>query len=171
MVDETKFAVDSLFPTSAGNFRSVSLSLRLANQIFTDWTEVIIPPLLVRSTALVAGRILLGSNMNRNEEWLRAYENYFDTIFAAASKMHWVKSVFKPIAAPFFSDIRKLMQFHRIARRVHLPLMKDRLKTQAENPSDPKPENLSQWVLDASASASPPVSLGRQVEQHVCRAL
>jgi cytochrome P450 len=123
-------------------------------------------PKLLRIVGLLAGRAFVGPGLNRNEEWLDAQIRYTIDLFMAAVKVRGYDSISKFFALSFrrIPEVNQVHAWQAIARKYIVPIIKERTKQQAANPSAPKPADMIQWVMEAAPKNEPPLSHNTQAE-------
>lgn len=118
----------------------------------SDWTEVPVVDRITQIVARVSSRMFGGPTLSENKEWVQASIDFAVDGFIGAQKLKKIPSLFRSLAAPFMSEIRKIDGHYRAAEKAAIPLINERRRTgdkasdllywmdeQAEGPeTDPK---------------------------------
>ena len=126
-----------------------------------DWTSVNVFSKLLRVIALVGGSVLSGPQLNRNEEWLDLSINYTVDLMKGARRLKEYPSYLHPILQYLLPEIRKMSHYYSSARRLVLPIMKERAQA-AKDPGYVKPNDLLQWTVDKNEFERKKLSLNEQ---------
>ncbi|KAK4153783.1 hypothetical protein C8A00DRAFT_15017 [Chaetomidium leptoderma] len=109
-----------------------------------DWTPVNINQKLLRIVALVSGRVFIGAELSRSEEYLDAAINYTIELMEARRAVEQVRPWLRPILAPRLPEVksldRRLVQADKFLR----PIVAARQQMQ----DGEKPDDLLQWLMD-----------------------
>lgn len=139
--------LDRLNPTIAREVREV---LELEMPSCEDWTEVNIHHVLLRVIAMVSGRIFIGPELCRNEEYLDAAINYTMDVMTAQRAVQSMRPWLRPFVAPRLACVKKLDERILHANRFLQPVVESRIKI-ASDPSCEKPDDMLQWLLEAQS--------------------
>ncbi|KAF4834354.1 Cytochrome P450 monooygenase 1 [Colletotrichum tropicale] len=92
------------------------------------WKEIPAKDALLELVARLSSRVFLGSDICRNEKWLRITKEYTTTSFAAAAKLNMLPSVLRPLANLFDPSCQQVRAFVAEAERILLPVIESRRK-------------------------------------------
>lgn len=113
-----------------------------------DWMEINVSQKLLRIVAIVSGRVFLGPDLCRREEYLHASIDFtVDLFIAIAALKRWPGPL--RIVAKYWIPQVKTVSEHR--RRVHeflVPILRQRRALRAERKETP--EDMLQWLLAKS---------------------
>jgi cytochrome P450 len=112
-----------------------------------DWTPTNIYAKLLRIVAIVSGRIFVGRELSRSEEYLDAAINYTMDVVAAQRAVNELTPWTRFYKAPYLPQVQKLDQRIREADNFLRPIAKAR-RDAANDPSAEKPDDMLQWLLD-----------------------
>lgn len=127
-----------------------------------DFTPVNINSKLLRIVAKVSGRIFIGPELCRSEEYIDAAINYTIDIMTAQRAITMLspwKRMFKASSLP---EVKALHARERAAKDYLRPIIKQRERAAREDPDYQKPDDLLQWVLDDGQ-----IKYGQQGEQEL----
>ncbi|KAK2026053.1 cytochrome P450 [Colletotrichum zoysiae] len=113
-----------------------------------EWTEVKIMGKLMRIIAMASGRVFVGPELCRNEEYLDAAINYTVDLMKAIRKVSTIPPWIRPFLAPRKPEVRRVHR--RIVEAVEFlkPVVKSRREA-SEDPYYQKPDDMLQWMIDA----------------------
>lgn len=101
---------------------------------------------LLRIVAIVSGRIFLGPELCRREEYIYASTMYTVDLFRAVGKLKSWHSSLRPIAQYFIPELKTVFEHRRKARAFLSPIIQKR-KEAMENGSD-LPDDMLQWMMN-----------------------
>ena len=113
----------------------------------TDWKPIHIHPLALRLVAMLSGRVFVGPDLCRNEDWIQASIQTTVDTFSGAFKLwsyHWT---LRPIMALMISEIRNVHKQHRRTARLLKPVLDERLEM-LKNPDFKPPTDMLQFFLN-----------------------
>ncbi|KAL2023330.1 hypothetical protein VTK56DRAFT_3068 [Thermocarpiscus australiensis] len=110
-----------------------------------DWTPININQKLLRIVALVSGRVFIGSELSRSEEYLDAAINYTVEVMQARQAIEKMRPWLRPLAAGRLPEVRKLNQRIKQADKFLRPIVAARRRM---GPSE-KPDDMLQWIIDS----------------------
>ncbi|KAF5003206.1 hypothetical protein FDECE_10224 [Fusarium decemcellulare] len=121
----------------------------------TEWTPHKIMPLSFNIVTRTANRLLFGTQLTRNDDFLKLSIDYTTIMFGAANRIRNYPELLKPIILRLSTNIK---QAQAEARRHLIPVIESRLKQmkeyceagRAEYWDKIKPDDAIQWVLDAA---------------------
>ncbi|KAK7953824.1 Cytochrome P450 monooxygenase ATR2 [Apiospora saccharicola] len=111
-----------------------------------DWTSQVAFTQLLRIVAIVSGRIFLGPELCRREEYIYASTNYTVHLFQAVKKLKSWHASLRPIAQYFIPELRTVFEHRRKARAFLAPIIQER-KEAMKNGSD-LPDDMLQWMMN-----------------------
>ncbi|KAK2025270.1 cytochrome P450 [Colletotrichum zoysiae] len=128
---EVSSAVRSQFPQSGG-----------------AWSEVNIMEKVMRTVAIVSGRIFIGPELCHDEAYLNVSINYTIDLMAAIQAVAAIPPYLRPFLAARRPEVKKVQ--HRIAEADEFlkPVIEARRKRATENPDYQKPDDMLQWMMD-----------------------
>lgn len=109
-----------------------------------DWTPVNINRKLLRIVALVSGRVFIGPELSRNEEYLDAAISYTIELMQASQALDRVRPWMRPFIGSRLPEVRKLERRLVQADKFMRPIVAAR--RQLEGPE--KPDDMLQWLMD-----------------------
>ncbi|KAM5437369.1 hypothetical protein McanMca71_001018 [Microsporum canis] len=133
-----------------------------------DWTPITIQPKILRIVALVTGRVFVGPELNRNEEWLHTSSNFMMDIYIAGSALYKYSHFMRPFAARFLvPEIRKVWSHQATAKRLFVPIMEQRRSNEVSKPGYQKPNDMIQWLMDNNAKEDKPRTFAELANLHL----
>ncbi|GJC87714.1 cytochrome P450 monooxygenase ATR2 [Colletotrichum liriopes] len=112
-----------------------------------EWEEVDINAKMSRIIAIVSGRIFVGPELCRSEEYIDMAINYTIEVMTAVYVIGLVPTWLRPLVAPYLPQVKQLTKRLKNADEILLPVVNAR--REAEN----KPDDLMQWIIDAETKA------------------
>ncbi|KUI56015.1 Ent-kaurene oxidase [Cytospora mali] len=113
-----------------------------------DFTPVNINNKLLRIVAKVSGRIFIGPELCRSEEYIDAAINYTMDVVHAQRAVMEVKPWQRWLKAPGLPQVKALQTREQAAKDYLRPIIEARQQEAKENPDYQKPDDLLQWLLD-----------------------
>ncbi|KAK4169799.1 putative cytochrome P450 E-class, group IV [Cladorrhinum sp. PSN259] len=110
-----------------------------------DWTPVNINQKLLRIVAVVSGRVFLGQEVARTEEYIDAAINYTVEVMNARRVVDRMRPWLRPFLAWRLPEVKKLDERLANADRLLQPLVAQRRNLKE---TDQKPEDMLQWILN-----------------------
>lgn len=114
-----------------------------------DWTEININKKLLRIVAMVSGRVFIGPELCREEEYIDASINYTIDVMTAVrdiGSMNW----FRNLRAPYLPSVKRIDQWIAQAFGFLKPVVAARLQAMEDDPKYEKPDDMLQWLLEGS---------------------
>ncbi|KAM5366233.1 hypothetical protein ACJZ2D_010661 [Fusarium nematophilum] len=133
-----------LNPTIAGEVRE---ALELNMPPCDDWTEVNIHNSLLRIVGMVSGRVFIGPELCRSEEYLDAAINYTMEVMGAQRAVQQMKPWQRPFFAQDLPQVKKLYKRIAEAEAFLEPVVKKRMDATKDS-SIEKPDDMLQWLID-----------------------
>lgn len=109
-----------------------------------DWTRLCMAESFVNIVARVSSQMFGGSQLSHNGEWVGSTIKFAMDGFIGAQKIKKIPHILRPVAQYFIPELRKIEAHHATARRVIIPILKER-----ENQPD-KPSDFLQWMSDSA---------------------
>ncbi|EXA30099.1 hypothetical protein FOVG_18479 [Fusarium oxysporum f. sp. pisi HDV247] len=131
--------------------KEVHESMALELPQTTDWTEVNINESVLRIIAMVSGRVFVGPELCRNEEYLDAAVNYTIDVMTAAYFVSYVPQWLRPIVSPFLPQINRLNKRLEEAISLLRPVITARQEA-SDDSNDVKPDDMLQWLIDSQST-------------------
>ncbi|KAK2016757.1 cytochrome P450 [Colletotrichum eremochloae] len=130
----------------------VSEAIRMELPQSSEWTEVKIMDKLMRIIAMASGRVFVGPELCRNEDYIDSAINYTVDILKAIRKVSTIPPWIRPLLAPRRPEVRRVHQ--RIAKAVDFlkPIVKSRREA-SEDPDYQKPDDMLQWMIEAQENS------------------
>ncbi|ROW10379.1 hypothetical protein VMCG_02000 [Cytospora schulzeri] len=113
-----------------------------------DFTPVNINNKLLRIVAKVSGRIFIGPELCRSEEYIEAAINYTLDVMGAQRAVSELKPWQRIFKAASLSAVKNLQQREATAMNFMRPIIEQRQRLEREDPDYQKPDDLLQWLLD-----------------------
>lgn len=114
-----------------------------------DFTSVALFDKLLRVVAKVSGRVFVGPELCRTEEYIDLAINYTVDLVKATHVLHGMKHWQRVLYGNFIPTVRVLRGRSRKATDYIMPLIASRMKAAAEDPDFRRPDDMLQWVLDS----------------------
>jgi hypothetical protein len=93
------------------------------------------------------GRFLVGSELNRSEDYIDTVHNYALDVSSAQSAVHKMHPWIRPLLAEWLPEIRRLRKRTEEAFALFESLIKERMKMQRELSESELPDDLLQWMI------------------------
>ncbi|KAK4235824.1 hypothetical protein C8A03DRAFT_36300 [Achaetomium macrosporum] len=122
----------------------VQASIRAELPPCDDWTPININRKLLRIVALVSGRVFIGAELSRSEEYLDAAINYTVELMDARRALDQVRPWLRPFVAHRLPEIKKLDARRAQADKFLQPIVEARRRLKDSE----KPDDMLQWVMD-----------------------
>lgn len=116
----------------------------------------------------MTGRVFVGPDLNRNEEWLHTSSNFMMDIYIASNALYKYSHFMRPFAARFLvPEIRKVWAHQATANRLLVPIMEQRQRDAASDSNFKKPNDMIQWLMDNNAKEEHPRSFAELANLHL----
>ena len=125
----------------------VRQSLQLTIPSCEDWTEVNVYHSLLRIVAMVSGRVFIGPELCRSEQYLDAAINYTMEVMGAQRAVQNMRPWLRPFIAQRQPEVKKLYQRIAEAEAFLQPVVGSRMEAMADL-SYEKPDDFLQWLID-----------------------
>ncbi|KAI8242301.1 Cytochrome P450 monooxygenase ATR2 [Colletotrichum sp. SAR 10_99] len=113
-----------------------------------EWTEVKIMDKLLRIVAMASGRVFIGPELCREEEYLDAAINYTVDLMKAIRKISDLRPWTRRFVAPGLPEVKKVHERIDAADKFLRPVVTARREA-AKDPDYQKPYDMLQWIMDA----------------------
>jgi hypothetical protein len=114
-----------------------------------DWTPVGIYMTLVNVVAKVSGRVFVGPELCRNEDYLDSGKFYTLDLMEAQRAVSQMKPWLRPFLANRLSQVKALRKREEVAHRFLDPIVQARREAM-NDPDWEKPDDFLQWILNRS---------------------
>ncbi|KAJ9602512.1 hypothetical protein H2200_013055 [Cladophialophora chaetospira] len=154
-----KFFVDVIRPEIPATLKT-SLNPKL------DWRPFHVYPKCLRMISLISGRIFVGPDLNRDEKWITTNIDFTIDLFRGGEAVRRLPQLLRSAAINLrlVPKVNRMWDQERYAMRVLIPILKQRIKEQTEDPDMDRPKDMLQWIMEYSRSVNPPLSLERQAK-------
>ncbi|CAG7563257.1 unnamed protein product [Fusarium equiseti] len=125
----------------------VRQSLELSIPSCEEWTEVNIHHSLLRIIGMVSGRVFIGPELCRSEQYLDAAINYTMEVMGAQRAVQNMRPWLRPFLAQSQPEVKELYQRIAEAEAFLQPVVKSRIEAMADL-SYEKPDDFLQWLID-----------------------
>lgn len=140
----------------------VQEALRLELPPCDDWTPVRINQKLLRIVAIASGRILIGPELCRTEEYLDAAINYTIELMGARQAVDALPPWKRPFVASRLPAVKQLNQRLKQADAFMEPVVRARLEA-LKDPNNEKQDDMLQWAIDDQFKARGKCDIRKQV--------
>ena len=127
-----------------------------------EWTSFVVSKSLLRIVALVSGRVFVGPELNRNEEWMDVCINFTLDLFAAGRALRSRSYLGKFLAVRLrrISAINRVRDHQDVARRIILPIIRQREQLQGKGTE--LPNDMITWIMEEKSSDGKPLLAEKQ---------
>ncbi|EFQ30219.1 cytochrome P450 [Colletotrichum graminicola] len=132
----------------------VAETMRLELPQTTKWTEVNIHDKLLRIVAMVSGRVFIGPELCRNEDYIDASIHYTTDLMRAVVAIGKIPAFLRPFLASRLPETRKLYKRMDAADAVFRPIITARRESATKENYQP-PDDLLQWIINAQTKIGP----------------
>ena len=157
--DEISYAFDTEFPACEGTFSSLDKYPMIQGLLLSsliDWTGITPAYSALRVVALASGRVFVGPELNRNEDFLKCTIMFALDSFMGAEAIGKYPAFLRPLAQFWVPEIRRCKEALNIMKRLMKPVLEERVKADREGRE--KAVNMTAWNMDNS-----PPSLARDL--------
>lgn len=113
-----------------------------------DFTPVNINAKLLRIVAKVSGRVFIGPELCRTEEYIETAINYTKDIMGATRAITVLKAWQRVFKASSLPQVKALLKREESASNYMRPIIEQRIKAEKEDLDYQKPDDLLQWLMD-----------------------
>lgn len=114
----------------------------------SNWTEVDIHHILTRVVAMASGRVFIGPELCRTEQYLDAAINYTMEVMGAQRAVQSLRPWQRPFLASRLPPVKKLQQRIKEAHEFMQPVVDSRREA-ARDAFYEKPNDMLQWLIDS----------------------
>lgn len=111
-----------------------------------DWTSINIHHKLLRIVGMVSGRMFIGPELSRTEEYLDAAINYTMEVMTAQRAVVNMNPWLRPFLASSLPEIKKLEKRKREAYDFLMPVIEAR-KQAFQDDKENGPDDMLQWLI------------------------
>lgn len=115
-----------------------------------DWTPVYIYMKLVRIVAKVSGRVFVGPDLCKDEQYLDSGINYTMELIGAQRKIKEINPWLRPFLAPRLPEVKSLRKREQMAKDFLAPIIQARRDAE-KDPEYQKPDDMLQWFMNRGA--------------------
>ncbi|CAN8100520.1 unnamed protein product [Discula destructiva] len=138
-------ALNRLNPTIA---EEVDQALRDELPPCKEFTQIDVHDHLLRIIAKVSGRVFVGPEVCRTEEYVDLSINFTMEASMAAKAISSLKSEERPAKAPHLDEVKKLAKRRQNTLALFRPMITARRKAQTMDFDYVRPVDLMQWIID-----------------------
>lgn len=110
----------------------------------STWTEIDIHHILLRVVAMVSGRVFIGPELCRNEQYIDVAIDYTLNVMTALRAVQDLRPWMRPFLADRLPAVRKLHQTIKNANALLEPVVRKR----REEAGSQKRDDMLQWLMD-----------------------
>lgn len=114
-----------------------------------EWTAFKIQPFTLRAVTRMAGRIFVGPEINRLEEWVETNINFVVDVFMSVAKLQFMPQFLRPIGQYLVPDLRRTAADLAKARSLLKPIIDERIRDMENCPGYEAPPDMISWLLEA----------------------
>lgn len=117
-------------------------------QTYADWTPVSIFPNFNHIVALVTGRLFLGKQLSREEEWISISTDWSNDVFALLRRTQRYPSWLRPYIIPYLSETNRVLEGRQRAKAFLRPSLEAHLDAKEQGMPPPgDEESLTTWMM------------------------
>ena len=113
----------------------------------SDWTAVPIYMKLVTMVAKISGRIFVGPDLCRKEDYVDCAVNYTLDVISVLHEVKKINPWLRPVLAPRLSILKQLQKREQMAQDVLFPVVRAREEAEANDPNWEKPDDMLSWFM------------------------
>ncbi|KAH8660702.1 cytochrome P450 [Tricladium varicosporioides] len=98
-----------------------------------DWTSIKVQPTMLRIIALLSGRVFVGPELNRNENFLKCIIGYTIDSFMAANKIRPYHPILRPFVKSLVPEYRAVQRQLATMTAMVRPLVEKRMRKEKSN--------------------------------------
>lgn len=117
----------------------------------SEWEEVDIHHVLLRVVAMVSGRVFIGPELCRTEEYMDAAINYTTDVMAAQRAVQNLRPWLRPLLAGRLPQVQKLDQRIKEADAFMNPFIEKR-KASVAGGQEERHDDMLQWLMDSQGA-------------------
>lgn len=146
--DEMRHIIQADMPSAKG--KQVSEMANIVANGAAEWTAIAVHPKMLRIIAQLSGRIFVGPQVNRNEEWIKQAIGFTMDVFQGSVMIKSLHPAFRPIAQYFLPQVRRIHEHHTKAYRLLAPIFRSRARAE-DKPGYQRPDDAIEWLKERSA--------------------
>ncbi|CAN8101114.1 unnamed protein product [Discula destructiva] len=123
----------------------VAQAIRTALPSSTDWTPVNVYPAILHAVASITGSVLMGPELCRSPEYIRAAVDYTVDVFQAGEELKQYPAVLKPLISLFSSKGGQVRKHRRDLTTLLAPIVAERKRLLAQGSE--LPEDGLSWII------------------------
>jgi hypothetical protein len=112
-----------------------------------DWTSISIYMKLVHMVAKITGRVFVGPELCRNEDYLDSAINYTMDVINVQQSVKLIKPWLRPILAPRLPAVKRLRKREKMAEDLLKPIVQARLDAERDDPNYKSPDDMLSWFM------------------------
>lgn len=112
-----------------------------------DWTAVNIYSKLVTMVAKISGRLFVGPELCRNEDYLELAIEYTMQLITAQREIKALRPLFRPWAAPRLASVRALLKAENKAHAFLRPIIQARMNAKKKDPEWHESDDMLNWLM------------------------
>lgn len=113
-----------------------------------DWTTFKIQPFTLRAVTRMAGRIFVGPEINRREDWVETNINFVVHVFMTVAKLQFMPQFLRPIGQYLVPDVRRTAADLEKAGNLLKPIIDQRMRDKENFPGYEAPADMISWLLE-----------------------
>lgn len=115
--------------------------------------------------SLISGRVFVGPELNRDEQWVQANIDFTLDLFRGGEQVKKLPYYLRTpaIKLGLLNKVNSVHSIERYAMRHLIPILKQRMKQQPKEDSA-KPRDMMQWMMEHGRDFKPPLTLEFQAK-------
>jgi cytochrome P450 len=115
--------------------------------------------------SLISGRIFVGPELNRDEQWVQANIDFTLDLFRGGEQVKKLPYYLRnpAIKLGLLDKVNNIHSFEKYAMRHLIPILKERMRQQSKDGSV-KPRDMMQWIMEYGREMKPPLTLEQQAK-------
>lgn len=115
--------------------------------------------------SLISGRIFVGPELNRDEQWVQANIDFTLDLFRGGEQVKKLPYYLRnpAIKLGLLEKVNNIHSFEKYAMRHLIPILKERMRQQSKDGST-KPRDMMQWIMEHGREMKPPLTLEQQAK-------
>lgn len=119
--------------------------------VCADWTTIPIYDRLLRIVALLSGRVFVGEELARSEDWIDITTNYTLFFFKVPAIFWTYKKWQQPFVAPFIKELKEMKTYKARAMKLLEPVFRSRMQEAGVAEKVKQRGNMTNWIHDHTA--------------------
>ncbi|QDS71876.1 hypothetical protein FKW77_010117 [Venturia effusa] len=158
-----KDVTSNLASTIPNFMEELLIAFPQAISVREEWRPVTVMSALERIVVPTVGRVFVGHEISRSQEYLNTQLTFNASVLTAAQKLRRTPHTFKPLVGVFLPDIWRLLNCLRDIKKLLVPVLEARLEKYKAGGK--RTEDLPQVLLEGAEFESKPTPIPRQAEQ------